>query len=276
MISGDQAMGRRKTDSRSGQVRYGTTNNETNRTTINGVRIDRPAQIINPGMNRRVLDQERIGLVVNGWRNGYYHYNRNCRDDWFYYPYYVFNPWQSDRYVCSPWYYYPSLPPYLSPSRIIIINVGWPSYNWTGSAYRYDRRNDSNYYDDRYDRNRQELDYALDDLADSWERQDYRAIGRLAPRNGQVHMYFDGRYSYSLGAEDFYDLFVDGIENVRTDRYEIVEVQRGRNGTARVLGKHDYLDPWGRRSSTYHQYFLEPEGRNYVIREFGTSTYRGW
>jgi hypothetical protein len=232
-------------------------------------------------MQRRVLDRGGVSLVYNGYRNGYYHYDRRYQDDWFSYPHYVFNPWQYDRYVCSPWYYYPSLPPYLNSTRIIIINAGWPSYNWSGNPYQWTRRNDN--WNDRYDRNdrndrygrdRGELDYALDDLQDAWERTDFRAIGRLIPRRGNVNMYFDGRYSYSLDVNDFYDLFVDGIENVKTTRYDVVEVQRGRNGTARIVAKHEFVDPWNNRNTTYHQYFLEEDGRGYVIREFGTSNDR--
>ncbi len=280
IISGGGQVGRRQTnDSRSGQVRYGTVNNGSGRIQSSGIRIDRPTRIVNPGMQRRVLDRGTVSLVNNGWRNGYYHYDRRYQDDWFSYPHYVFNPWQQDRYVCSPWYYYPSLPPYLNSTRIIIINAGFPSYNWSGSSYQWARRNDN--WNDRgdrreidRDRDRGELDYALDDLQDAWERTDFRAIGRLVPRRGNVNMYFDGQYSYSLESNDFYDLFADGIENVRTTRYEITEVQRGRNGSARIEARHEFTDPWNRRNVTYHQYFLEEDGRNYVIREFGTSNQR--
>jgi hypothetical protein len=249
----------------SGNVSYGTTNNVIQ---VGNVRISRPTQVINPGMQRRINDQERVTLVRDGWRVGYHHYDNRWCDDNFNYPWYVFNPWQSNRFVCSPWYYYASCPPYLNGSRIIIINSGWPSYNWSGNAYRYDRPD----FSDRWS-NRSDLDYAIRDLQDAFERRDYRAMDRLIPRDGNVHMYFDGRYGYSLDVRDFYDLFEDGVENVRTVRYDIMDVQYGNRG-ARVVAKHEFVDPWGQRNFTYHSYFLVQEGRDWVIREFGSSNFR--
>ena len=169
--------------------------------------------------------------------------------------------------MCSPWYYYPTLPPYINNTRVIIINMGWPSHNWYGQTYRWNQPTYNNW--GRYN----DLDYAVQDIVSAFERRDYRAINRLVPNRGNVHIYLDGRYSYSLQPDDFYDLFVDGIENARTVRYEITEVrQNGRY--AKVTARHQYVDPWNQRSTTYHDFFLEQDGRDYVIREFGTTNYR--
>jgi hypothetical protein len=253
--------------SRSGEVQYGTESNMAGRVQVNGLRIERAPQSFG-NMQQRVMDQERVGLVYNGYRVGYYHYDRSWRDDWFFYPFYAFNPWQQRNVVCSPWYYYPTLPPYIHSQRIIIIQTGWPSQNWSGNTYRWNQPTD------RWGRYN-ELDYAVDDIVQSFERRDYRSVERVIPRRGNVHIYMDGRYSYSLHPDDFYDLYVDGIENARTVRYEIVEVrQSGR--TARVTARHQFVDPWNQRSTTYHDYFLEQEGRDYVIREFGTTNHRNW
>jgi hypothetical protein len=260
VISGGQ-VGKR---SRSGNVDYHTDNNVIQ---VGGVRITRPPQI-NSGMQRRIHDTENVGLISNGWRVGYHHYNRQWRDDYFNYPFYVFNPWDSNRFVCSPWYYYASCPPYLNYSRIIVISSGWPDLGWSGNPYRYDRPG----YDNRYSSNN-DLDYAIRDLQDAFEKHDDRAMDRLIPQDGNVHLYFDGRYGYSVAARDFYDLFEDGISNVETVRYDVTDVEYRGNG-ARVYARHDYIDSFGQRATVYHQYFLSREGRDWVIREFGTGTYR--
>jgi len=261
---------RRQRDSRSGVVQYGTVNNAGTRGRIGAVRIDQAPIIINNGqLQRRVGQSERIGLIDNGYRVGYYHYDRRWNDDWFGYPYYVFDPYQRFNCVVSPWYYYASLPPYLNSNRIIIVN-NFPTTNWYGQPYEYNRPDFSN----RWDNNRNEVDYAVADIEDAFQRGDRRAVNRLVPRRGNVNIYTDGRYSYSLNADDFYDLYLDGIENARTRRYEILDVQTSRNGGIRVYARHEYTDPWDRRETVWHQYYMERDRNSYVIREFGTSYQR--
>jgi len=180
----------------------------------------------------------------------------------------VFNPWDTNRVICSPWYGYASCPPYLNPNRVIIINAGWPSYNWSGSNYRWDRPD----YNDRWNQ-RNDVDFAIRDIQDAFETRNSGALDRLVPQSGNVHLYFDGNYGYSLDSRDFYDLYEDGIDNVKTVRYDIIDVQYNGRG-ARVTAKHDFVDSWGNRGVAYHSYFLVLEGRDWVIREFGTSNYR--
>jgi hypothetical protein len=253
-------------------VNYGTVSNWGSRGRVDRVRIDRAPIIIDNGvLSRRVNRVENVSLIVNGIRIGYYHYNRDWRDDWFVYPHYVFDPFAFNRpCYTSPWYYYPSLPAYVAPTRVIILDQ-FPSQNWIGSPYQWNRGNN---WDRSWSRN--DVDFALEDLQDAFERTDRRAATRLIPRNGRVNIYTDGRYSYSLNADDFYDLFMDGLYNADTRRYEIVDVRMGNRGdTARVTARHESLDPWGNTQVVFHDYFLERDRRDFVIREFGTSISRG-
>lgn len=257
--------------SRTGSGRYGTINNAGSRGNVSYTRIDRAPVVIDNGvLARRVDRSENISVRINGhgFRVGYYHYNPRWCDDWFVYPHYIFDPWGYQRtcYV-SPWYYYVSIPAYIDSSRVIIVNT-FPYQNWVG--YDYNWRSNGRY--DRYDRGNADLDYALDDLQNAFEREDRRAATRLVPRGGRVNIYTDGRYSYTLSADDFYDLFMDGLYNAKTRRYDIVRVRVGdRGATARVTARHETTDPWGNSQTVYHEFFLEREGRDFVIREFGTS-----
>lgn len=252
-------------NSRSGQVHYGTNGNLWGRVNGGSVRIQRAPVIINNGqLQRRINNSERVGLVRNGYRWGYYHYNRSWRDDSFWYPHYAFDPFAFDRCVISPWYYYVSLPPYLNYNRVTIINV-YPTTNWYGHPYRWrsiDEGDRGNYSD---------IDYAIQDIRDAFEDGNRRAIDRLCPRNGNINIYSDGNYDYSLGANDFYDLYNDGIENVRTRRYVIENVEVNDAGNVRIFARHEYTDPWGNDAVVFHTYYLERSGRDYVIREFGTT-----
>ena len=180
----------------------------------------------------------------------------------------MFDPWFAPCY-CSPWYYYPCLPAYVAAPNVVIVD-SYPSTNWVGNDYDWDpgSRTATNPM----------LDDSVTDLVQAFEGDDHKAIDRVIPHSGNVNIYVDGKYSYSLKANDFYDTYVDGIESTKTDRYEVLDVKASKDGaTARVTAKHVYNDPWGNRTYVYHSYFLVKEGDEYVIREFGTSDYRtGW
>ncbi len=268
---GDAGLSRRptRTQSRSGNVRYGTTNNIGGNVRRERVQIGRAPARFDPELARRVRRQERVGIVFGNYRVGYVHYDRNWRDDYYCYPHYVFDPYAFSHQVnyaysvfYSPWYYYASLPAYIQPHRVTIINV-FPQ-TWEGTDYRWNRPNPA----DRYDRY-EDLDYAIEDIVDSFQRGDRRAASKLIPRDGKVNIYMDGTYRYSLSPDDFYDLFMDGIDNTRTSRYDIVSVRSNGRDAARVVGRHEYEDPWGKRSAIEHTFLLERERRDIVIREFG-------
>ena len=213
----------------------------------------------------KVIGGNRIGLVHGGWRTGYYGYWGGWRDSFFAYPFYMFDPWLGPCY-CSPWYYYPCLPAYIAAPRVVIVD-SYPSTNWSGDDYEWQQPSAQN--------SNPMLDDSIQDLVTAFESQDHKIIDRVTPHSGNVNIYADGKYSYSLNANDFYDTYVDGIESTKTDRYQVIEVKASKDGsTARVTAKHVYNDPWGNRTYVYHSYFLVKEGEQYVIREFGTSDYR--
>lgn len=268
-----EANDTRGRDSRSGNVHYGSDNNRVSKEPT--FRVDRPRFDQSSTVLRRKVERDdaRVNVVRrpvyhDGWRSGYVHYDRRWRDDYFWYPHYVFDPYSCDRFVYSPWYYYTFLPPYVSYTRVIIvdhygsIDVSYQPYRWTIISDRGDRD---------YDRgDRPELDDAVTDLVDSFEDSDRRAVNRLIPRNGNVAIMMDGRYQYSLKPDDFYDLYMDGIENAKTNRYKIVDV-RVHGDSAKVVARHEFTDSWGNRQAVYHKYRLEEERGKYVIREFDSS-----
>lgn len=258
------AQGRGNDRGRLGDTNYGSSNNRNDRFDIR----EAPINLLNKGsIASQVLRTEQVRVNTN-IRQGYHSYHNNWRDDYFYYPHYSFTPY-GNNCSFSPWYYYPHLPGYVSITRIFYVgNLSW---NWNnGQNYNWNRNNRSGWgYDyDRYDRNA--IDESLWDLVNAFERRDRRAMGRLIPRRGRINIYMDDRYAYSLEADDFYDLMLDNIETTRTVRYEIERVRTYR-GEAQVTARHDYVDPWGRRTSVYHNYRLEEDRNGYLITDFRTS-----
>lgn len=215
----------------------------------------------------QVLNEERVRRTRNIYRSGYYHYDPYWCDDYFWSRWYIFNPYRSNC-VISPWYWYPSLPGYLNYNCISIVNI--PIVVWNGSYYNY--RRGYGYYDNY---RRGYLDSSIDDIVDAFERSDRRSLSRVIPRSGRVNIYTNGRYDYSLRADDFYDLMLDAIYNVRTRSYNVVRVETYRD-EAEVVARHSFIDPWGRTNTVYHWYRLEEERNGYVITNFGTSDYNCW
>ncbi len=224
---------------------------------------------INGNLVSRVGRSERIGLVQNGLRVGYNHWTQNWQDSYFWYPQYVFDPFLGVACHPSPWYGYFNLPPYIASSRTVFLNNCAPLWNtWQGNSIFWNRPIwDSPSFDTRRDQRYSDLDYSVDDLVVAFESVSLRAINRLVPRDGFVNIYQDGRYSYSLNPNDFYDMFLDGIENTRTSRYEIVET-RSNGRDSRVVARHWFEDSWGQQTSVWHSFTLERDNGGYVIREF--------
>lgn len=215
----------------------------------------------------------------NGWRTGYCHYNQGWNDNFFFFNNYCFNPWQPGigiNVVVSPWYLYPFLPGYLNCNTVVVTTYRSPWLWNTGVVYAFDDRG----WDNRWDwssnnRRNIDVDNALEDLRDGFERYDRRALGGLVPRNGQIAIMRNNRYDYSMNADDFYDLINDLSSNAETNSYRVEQVRTYRD-SARVVMVHDYNDPWGRRQRVYHSMLLQREGRGMVIREFETNDRRAW
>jgi len=199
--------------------------------------------------------QRRVGttqsLVVNGYRWGYVHYRRDWRDTWFNFPCYAYTPYAYATQFPSPWYTYYSLPPYIYGNNIV-FNAP-PYLSWD---YQY-------YYGQQ-----QDLDAAIRTIIASFQYGRERDIEDLIPRRGLVAVSFNGRYEYSLPADEFLELYEDGIYNSRTTGYRINQIWMSGE-YARVVATHYFLDPWGRQRTAPHVYLLSRERRDYVIREFG-------
>jgi len=309
--SPDKDRPAQKQSSRSGRVHYGSQNNllqktDNAKTPINIRRaptrgdLDRDTTAMRDQVRRedrsqvhyrdndrrdndRHWDNDDSWFGNGHYRVGYYHYRSNWRDDYFCYPYYVFNPYEtSTTCLVSPWYYYSYLPAYVEQDRVVFTSnyessfVGFP-YDYEPIVYN---RRDG--YDDirdaQYDNNyvgRRALDLTIDDIVASFVKNDRRAVDHLVPRSGNVLLGVDGSINYGVRADDFYDMMIDATQNSRTVDYQVLAV-KANDDEAEVIAEHDYLDSWGRKQVIYHRYHLFGERGNIVIRYFETSTDPSW
>lgn len=204
-------------------------------------------------------------LLLNGYRRGYYQYDPKFRDNWFWFKRYCYTP-VIQACVCSPWYYYAQLPPYLVLGDVMI--VGAPIEPYYGQSYGY-----GSSLDDGTASNPQ-LDASLDNLVRAFRQHDASRIDPLVSPSGQVAIFMDGSYSYSLRSGDFQDMLHDAISDVRTVAYRVLDVRGADDGTVKVEAEHDAQDPWGQSQTVYHTFRLVNERGTFVIREFGTSSRR--
>lgn len=194
------------------------------------------------------------GLVRDGVRYGYFHWSAGWRDFHFTFGGYISDPFGPVAVVPSPWYYYPSLPPYIPGN---IVTIGRPNYiDWIGDPYRWG--------------NSRDVDIAVRDIVELFRTGNETLAEDLTPTRGRVEIYFDNQYAYSIGAEDFFEMFYDGVVSSRTRGYQIQTIWIG-DRVARVLARHDMIDPWGRNQWAFHEYTLVRERGGYVIRGFGVS-----
>lgn len=242
--------------------------------------FDRPSSVfIHKGLGNQVLNQERISLQSNGFRVGYYQYQPSFHDNWFFYGNYCYAPTYVGS-VCSPWYYYCELPPYFySPTVIVIGDYPHRHHHYGRRAYEYtylttyggyDNYDNYNSYDN-YDRNPNSIDGSLNSIVSGFEHRSFRSLNYLVPHNGNVAIFMDHEYRYSINSDDFYDMLRDAVENVDTKSYHILSVNTFDDDSVRLEARHETVDPWGNRTNVYNTILLERENDGYVIREFGTS-----
>ncbi|MGI8924358.1 MAG: hypothetical protein ACR2HJ_10040 [Fimbriimonadales bacterium] len=224
----------------------------------------------------------QVGPLNNyhhGLRFGYCHYYPWWSDWYFGYAYYIFNPipWQC---VFSPYYYYHCVPGYLPFRRVwcgnytVLYIVGDPfGWNYCGRGYGYGFYNAS--YNSGYNSaNTSALDRALSDLTDAFKYGDATLLDRLVPRGGSIEIFIDGEYSYTVNANEYYDITADLLEGVNTSDFQIVDVRRVRDGGFYVTARHDYLDAWNTRQTNWLTFTLQEQANWYAITQAGTSRSR--
>jgi hypothetical protein len=250
----------RRGDSRSGQVSYGSVNNQpVERTqpiyggapTMDNSRIARDARL-----------EDRIRQVEH-YRQGYTHYSSQWRDDYFWYPHYQFG-YNPSQCVPSPWYYYPHLPAYVSRNRVqIVVNI---NPIWRSARNDYSYRRPSGPYDQRAT----SLDWAITDIEDAFEAGTMRYFGRMIPTRGRVEVDLGREWRYQMSSDDFYDLLSDMVQGTDTIKYVYLGTRfNGRE--AIVFYAHRYRDPWGRQAEAFHTFGLEQRGRDWQITYFQSS-----
>lgn len=194
------------------------------------------------------------------WRYGY-HGRRGFRDRHFHFGFYFFSPF-GWPVVVSPWYYYPELPPYIDWNAVTVV----PDYSWDwnqGIAYTYRPAVPYASYGDRT------LNAAVDAIRDIFSNGSQDAIDALVPTDGQVAIFSNGQYMYTLKGDQFQQMITDAAEDVDTTSFQVDSV-RTLDGEAIVHCTDNFTDNDGGAHSVMQTYRLTFMGGRYVITAFMT------
>ena len=219
-------------------------------------------------------DRGHFGLQIQGpnvfqrpewgghWRYGYYAPGLAVGFA-FAFGGYCFTPFEAPCYV-SPWYYYPCLPAYVPATAVTVV----PDYNcpWDlGATYSYQPSAPVASYGD------ESLNQAIDEICSVFSDMKSDAITGLLPESGQVAVFTDGKYDYSLNADDFHSMVSDNTQITPTVSFQVLSVRRDNDGEAIVRCVHTFKNEDGGMDRVYQQYRLREQEGRYVITDFMTS-----
>jgi|GEM_PF-1626369 len=225
-------------------------------------------------LNGWATDHGRFELRVHGfapfqrsewgghWRYGYY-------APWlpvgfgFAFGLYCFTPFTTPCYV-SPWYYYPCLPAYVPESAVTVVPDYYCPWN-IGAPYAYQPDAGDESYGDPA------LNEAIQDITTVFAQMKPDAIHDVLPDGGQVAIFTDGKYDYSLNAEDFHNMVADNASITPTISFEVQSVRKTGDGEAEVRCVHAFKNEDGSSDRVYQEYRLQEREGRYQITDFMTS-----
>ncbi len=173
--------------------------------------------------------------------------------------------------VCyAPYYYYYTLPPFVSANRVIYdpprrtIIVEVPVFL---DAPYYLERSRPNFRSEQEERQR-----VLNDIRAMWLLRDPSILQRYVRPESQIAVYLDGRYAYSVPAEDFIEMTRDALIGVKTEQIRFTRnTMRGDNELI-LRGEHRYIDDaTGNLRLVYISYTLVKVDGRWYISEVGSS-----
>lgn len=205
----------------------------------------------------------RGGPWGSGWRTGYWGY-----PGWpiggFFFDNYLYDPWL-EPCVVSPWYWYPTIPPYIPEDDVTIESPPPPPVDWDqGQNYDYQPEQNPVSYGDH------ELNCAIGQIRNIFNHQMDSAVDYLIPDGDVVKIYNDGKYMYDLKAHDFRAMMKDNMKATKTLSFDVTYVKT-EGDAAIVKCRHTFEDPESGQDTIYQMYRLEENGGRYRITDFMTS-----
>ncbi len=185
--------------------------------------------------------------------------------------YYYYSVRPEPYLVCfAPYYYYYPLPPFVMAHRVIYnppvrrIIVEAPVFL---DAPYYLERSNPNFSSEQRDRQQ-----VLNDLRSMWLLRDASILQRYVRPGSQIAVYLDGKYAYSVDAEDYLQMTRDAFLAVKTEQIRFTRVTKRGENELLFRGEHRYIDDaTGNLRVVYISYTLVKVDGRWYISEVGSS-----
>jgi hypothetical protein len=115
------------------------------------------------------------------------------------------------------------------------------------------------------------LEYAMSDIRKAWTDGRFDLLKNHVRSYDKISVLLDGKYDYSLDANDYLDMTSDAIDQIKTIGFTWLSTREREDGQYTAFGRHDYRDADGLPKSSYVSYTLDPEGGVCYITEVGSS-----
>jgi hypothetical protein len=231
--------------------------------------------------NLPALVSRTEGLDPNRWQRfilpprqtGYeFYYEYRAGGFGFGYRYYSYAP-EPYRVCYAPYWYYDPCPPfipvyriiYLPPPRVIYVEV--PVY--IAVPYYLER------YAERPSQPVDDRQQLLSDIRHAWILRDPSLLEKYIRPVSYIAIYLEGKYAYSLPAEDFIAITRDAIKAVKTEQLTLYRTSKRGETQLVVRGEHRYIDEvTGNLRLVYISYTFERVGDRWYLIEAGSSANR--
>ena len=221
------------------------------------------------------------------------------------YRYYCYDYLPDRVYPSLYCYYYGLFPPYIYGTRIVYVYRGPTRFTYVDLPIililQDCRDRDSSYYlETPYFREHcqyHSLSETLRDIERAWERRDPDLLMKHVRPFSTIDVFLDDEYSYSVDWQDYRDMTLDAMKNIRTTSFNFYRLRERSNSDVVAYGKHTYRDEYDPRpaslmrtsyyltnASTYHAggiektvyvtYTIERRGTDWYIKEVGCSPHR--
>ena len=197
---------------------------------------------------------------------------------YFYYPHYS-HTYVSFEVIASPYhFYYGVCPPYIHrryvyhrPPRVVYIEV--PVY----IENRYYGYRDSSYYlnSSPWWRDNRSIEPALrrsiEDLEDAFRYSDINRLVYLTDAGIEIAVFSQGKYEYSLTANDYLDMTRDFMVSADTIAFDVFRVRRRSYDVYNLAAKHVYRSHDRQTRVVYLSFVLERIRNDWVITQVDTA-----
>ncbi len=114
------------------------------------------------------------------------------------------------------------------------------------------------------------LSQTIDDIRNAWLTGNDDLIRRHVDANGNVAVYLNGVYSYSIPGTDYWNMVRDAMSRTRTIKFVTTGLELRSDGAYELTGRHDFYDANNNVKSTEISYTLSPVGNAWIITGVGS------